>query len=31
MIYIIEMLATKDLNDPIRIFKIGYTCDFDRR
>lgn len=25
------MLATKDLNDPIRIFKIGYTCDFDRR
>lgn len=31
MIYIIEMLATRDLNDPIRIFKIGYTCDFDRR
>lgn len=28
MIYIIEMLATKDLNDPIRIFN---TCDFDRR
>lgn len=25
------MLATRDLNDPIRIFKIGYTCDFDRR
>lgn len=31
MIYIIEMLATRDLNDPIRIFKVGYTCDFDRR
>lgn len=31
MIYIIEMLATRDLNDPIRIFRIGYTCDFDRR
>ena len=31
MIYIFEMLATRDLNDPIRIFKIGYICDFDRR
>lgn len=31
MIYILEMLGTEDLGNPVRIFKIGYTKDFKKR
>ena len=31
MIYILEMLGTEDLENPVRVFKVGYTSNFKKR